>query len=38
MRRLPIVATEMSLHVLDYNLTSVINILGPSPLMAAMRA
>jgi hypothetical protein len=38
MKRLPNVATEMSLHVLAYNLTRVINILGTGPLMAAMRA
>jgi len=28
----------MALHVLAYNLTRVINILGVRPLMAAMRA
>jgi macrodomain Ter protein organizer (MatP/YcbG family) len=38
MKRLPKVATEMALHVLAYNLTRVINILGVRPLMAAMRA
>jgi hypothetical protein len=38
MKRLPNVATEMSLHVLAYNLTRAINILGSGPLMAAMRA
>lgn len=38
MKRLPNVATEMSLHVLAYNLTRVINILGVGPLMTAMRA
>jgi transposase len=32
------VATEMALHVLAYNLTCVMNILGTGPLMAAMRA
>jgi transposase len=32
------VKTEMSLHVLAYNLKRVIAILGPQPLMAAMRA
>jgi len=32
------VATEMSLHVLAYNLKRVINIMGAAPLMAAMRA
>ncbi len=38
MKTLPCVATEMALHVLAYNLTRVMNILGPGPLMAAMRA
>src|SRR5476651_1999788 len=38
MKRLPRVATEMALHVLAYNLTRVINIIGIQPLMAAMRA
>jgi len=38
MKTLPRVATEMALHVLAYNLTRVMNILGPGPLMAAMRA
>jgi transposase len=38
MKRLPNVATEMSLHVLAYNLTRAINILGSGPMMAAMRA
>ena len=38
MKRLPKVATEMALHVLAYNLTRVINILGVRPLMAAMQA
>ena len=37
MRRLPRVATEMSLHVLAYNLTRVINIMGTSRLMAALQ-
>ncbi len=37
-RTLPKVKTEMSLHVLAYNLKRVIQILGPQPLMAAMRA
>jgi hypothetical protein len=32
------VSTEMSLHVLAYNLKRVIAFLGPGPLMAAMRA
>ncbi len=38
MKRLPRVATEMALHVLAYNLTRVMNIMGIKPLMAAMRA
>jgi transposase len=38
MKRLPKVATEMALHVLAYNLTRVINIMGFQPLMAAIRA
>ncbi len=38
MKTLPRVATEMALHVLAYNLTRVINIIGIQPLMAAMRA
>ena len=38
MRRLPKVATEMALHVLAYNLTRVINIVGVKPLVAAMGA
>ena len=38
MKRLPKVATEMALHVLAYNLTRVINILGVRPLMAAIQA
>jgi transposase len=38
MRRLPKVATEMALHVLAYNLTRVMNIIGIQPLMAAIRA
>ncbi len=37
-KTLPRVATEMALHVLAYNLTRVMNILGTGPLMAAMRA
>jgi transposase len=36
MKRLPRVPTEMALHVLAYNLTRVINIMGIQPLMAAM--
>jgi transposase len=38
MKRLPRVATEMALHVLAYNLTRVMNIVGIQPLMAAIRA
>jgi Transposase DDE domain len=38
MRTLPKVATEMALHVLAYNLTRVMNIVGAQPLIAAMRA
>jgi transposase len=37
MKRLPKVATEM-VHVLAYKLTRVMNIMGPQPLMAAIRA
>jgi hypothetical protein len=37
-KTLPRVATEMALHVLAYNLTRVMNIVGAQPLMAAMRA
>ena len=35
---LPRVAAEMALHVLAYNLTRVMNIMGTQPLLAAMRA
>jgi len=38
MKRLPKVATEMALHVLAYNLTRVMNIIGVQPLLGAMRA
>jgi len=38
MKTLPRVATEIALHVLAYNLTRVMNIIGVQPLMAAMRA
>jgi hypothetical protein len=38
MKRLPKVATEMALHVLAYNLTRVMNIIGIKPLIAAMSA
>ncbi len=37
MKTLPRVASEMALHVLAYNLTRVMNIIGIQPLMAAMR-
>jgi transposase len=37
-KTLPRVATEMALHVLAYNLTRVMNIVGTKPLVAAMRA
>ena len=38
MKRLPNVKTEMSLHVLAYNLKRAMQILGVVPLMKAMRA
>ena len=38
MKRLKNVATEMALHVLAYNLTRVMNIMGVKPIIAAMRA
>jgi transposase len=38
MKTLPRVASEMALHVLAYNLTRVMNIVGIRPLMAAIRA
>jgi transposase len=38
MKRLPKVATEMALHVLAYNLTRVMNIIGVKPLLAAIQA
>ena len=38
MKRLPKVATEMALHVLAYNLTRVMNIIGVPALVAATRA
>ena len=38
MKTLRNVRTEMALHVLAYNLTRVMNILGPGPLMKAMQA
>jgi transposase len=37
MKTLPKVATEMALHVLAYNLTRVMNIVGVKPLLAAIR-
>jgi transposase len=37
-KRLPRVRTEMSLHVLAYNLKRVMQIMGIAPLMQAMRA
>jgi hypothetical protein len=36
MKRLPRVATEMALHVLAYNITRVLNIIGIEPMMAAV--
>jgi hypothetical protein len=36
MKRLPKVATEMALHVLAYNLTRIVNIVGIQPLMTAI--
>ena len=38
MKRLKNVKTEISLHVLAYNLKRVMQILGTGPLMQAMRA
>jgi hypothetical protein len=38
MKTPPRVASEMALHVLAYNLTRVMNIMGIRPFMAAMRA
>ncbi len=38
MKTLPRVATEMAMHVLAYNLTRVMNIIGIHPLMMARRA
>jgi len=38
MKTLPRVASEMALHVLAYNLTRVMNIMGIQPLIAAIRA
>ena len=38
MKTLPRVASEMALHILAYNLTRVMNMIGIQPLIAAMRA
>jgi transposase len=38
MKTLPRVASEMALHVLAYNMTRVMSIMGVRPLMVAMRA
>jgi hypothetical protein len=38
MKTLPRVASEMALHVLAYNLTRVMNIVGVKPLIVAIRA
>ena len=38
MKHLPKVTTEMAPHVLAYNLTRVMNIIGVQPLLAVMRA
>ncbi len=38
MKTLPNVATEMALHVLAYNLTRAMNIVGIKPLLVAIRA
>ena len=35
MKTMPRVASEMALHVLAYNLTRVMNILGVQPLLAS---
>jgi transposase len=37
MKRLPNVKTEISLHVLAYNMKRVMQMLGTGPLMAAIR-
>ena len=37
-KMLPRVSTAMRLHVLAYNLERMMNILGATPLMAAIRA
>jgi hypothetical protein len=36
MKTLPRVAAEMALHVLAYNMTRVINIMGVRPLLEAL--
>ena len=38
MKKLPRVATEMVLHVLAYNITRVLNIIGIKPMLAAVMA
>src|SRR5437016_6858977 len=38
MKTLPRVTAELALHVLAYNLTRLVNIMGAQPLLAAMRA
>jgi transposase len=38
LKTLPRVASEMALHVLAYNLTRVMNIIGIQPLIAALQA
>jgi len=37
MKTLPRVAAEMALHVLAYNMTRVIHIMGVGPLLGALR-
>ena len=37
MKRLPKVAAEMALHILAYNLTRAMNILGNQALLTALR-
>ena len=37
MKRLPNVATEMALHILAYNLTRVMNILGNQAILTTLR-
>ena len=38
MKRLPNVKTEISLHILAYNMKRVMAVLGTKPLMEAIRA